>query len=197
MFNVIQPTDPIHSELAGQLDQIRKATGVFDYNGLTRAYNEAPIGAIINFPYSRGKVSALVTQLLKRGLKRDQEFTLVVSDVSCLEDAEGAKPDKDGGFSVETSFITRLSDKQGEILVSNRGRVPFTEEQKVASKARREEKKSQLLNNKVTIMANAPNKPSESSGGAVVAPGDARPNDAPPKKSQQKKGQNKSGKKKR
>lgn len=134
-FNVIAPNSKAHKDLAEQLEAVREAAGRFDYNGLVRAYNDAAQGAIIQVPYPKAKASQLVVQLAKRGLKRDEDYTMV----AVATETEGKKADqKDDEFA----FITRVSSKAGEIVEPKRGRKPMTDEEKVAARAKRDAAKA-------------------------------------------------------
>lgn len=100
-FNVIDQTSANYAAIQAAL---ASAVTRFDYNELARVYNQRQPGAIVQFEYSKAKIAMLAKQLEKRGLKRDQDFTLV-----------GATNEATKG---EEAFITRLSEVPANIVSS-------------------------------------------------------------------------------
>lgn len=135
MFNVTRKSNELFTALKEELSTISSQSH-FDYNGLVRQYNELEPEELVDFPYEKKKQSGLVAQLLKRGLQRDVDYTLVMTEV---------ESEKKGEKDVETAFITRVSTKQGAMYQSKRGRRAMTEEERAAKpkpKAPPKEKKA-------------------------------------------------------
>lgn len=97
-FTRIAATDPNLSNILSSLSSAR-----FDYNALAREVNNTEVGGLIHFPFASTR-TAIITQLEKRGLRRDADFTVHVQNV------------KTGDKEVETAFVTRTSDVVAKIL---------------------------------------------------------------------------------
>jgi len=98
-FTRIAPTDPNLSKILSNLSSAR-----FDYNALARAVNDTEVGGLLHFPFASNS-TAIITQLEKRGLKRDADFTVHVQAVKAAE-----------GTEVQTAFVTRTSGAVAAIL---------------------------------------------------------------------------------
>lgn len=127
-FNVTKKSDPIYDQLATDLATISASTN-FDYNGVVAQYNTMDVDDIMDFTFPKARTTSLINQLTKRGLKKDVDFTLVVTEVGGEDatDTEAAKP------GVDTAFITRVSTTDGHAVKSMRGRRgPLSTEEKTA-----------------------------------------------------------------
>lgn len=100
-FNVI---DQSNANFAAIQKTLAEAATRFDYNELTRAFNALAVGAILAFDFPKAKVAMLAKQLEKRGLKRDEDYTVV-----------GAQNGENGP---EVAYITRLTEKAGNIVTA-------------------------------------------------------------------------------
>ncbi len=100
-FTVI---DQSSTNFAAVQAALANATSRFDYNELARTYNKLTTGAILQFEYAKAKIAMLAKQLEKRGLKRDQDYTLV-----------GAT---EGESKNEVAFLTRLSTVESNIVTA-------------------------------------------------------------------------------
>lgn len=100
-FNVI---DQSNANFAAIQKTLAEAATRFDYNELTRAFNALAVGAILAFDFQKAKVAMLAKQLEKRGLKRDEDYTVV-----------GAQNGENGP---EVAYVTRLTEKAGNIVTA-------------------------------------------------------------------------------
>lgn len=137
-FNVTKKSDPMYDQLAADLAVISASTN-FDYNGVVTNYNELGVEDIMDFAFPKARTISLVNQLTKRGLKKDVDYTLVVTEVGG-EDATETTPAKPG---VEMAFLTRVSQTKGQTVKSMRGRRgPLSDEEKAAKAAARASNKA-------------------------------------------------------
>lgn len=117
MFNVIKKTDENYNEIKAAADS---AETRFNYNLMTEAYNGIEVGELLTFPYPKNKLATIAAQLKRRGLTRDVDYKLV--------NVEG---ENEAGEAEDNAVLTRLSEKAGELIESERKpRGPLSEEQK-------------------------------------------------------------------
>lgn len=148
MFQRIKKTDEQFDAIKEAADQ---AESRFNYNLMTQAYNEIEVGELLTFPYPKNKLATIASQLKRRGLSRDLDYKLVALE------GEGEKE----GTTEENAVLTRLSEKAGALVESERkARGPLTEEQKAQRAATRAANKAAKAGTPAPADKAAPAKPS-------------------------------------
>lgn len=118
MYQAILPNDEDYEQVKAAVESAEANTGMFDYNGLTTFLNNQPARAIVPTKLKKGRKASLIQQMAKRGLQNQVDLAVTVVD-----DSEDGADEPN-----EVLVVTKLSDKEGEIIQhQRRGRPPRSE----------------------------------------------------------------------